>query len=427
MQEENTDITHTGDELFVDENDQGEVIDAEAIGGDVPIEDEDDIAEEHQRQQEEEEGTEPVIPFVDDSKARFEGHEPGKSVFCVALNPKVEHIVATGGEDNAAFLWDGRSGEILSSLEPKGESIIAIEFNHDGQLVAAADMDGVIDVCEPEGTLVQRLEAGDEVTCIKWHPRGNCLIAGTVSGMVWMWMIPNGAILTFVGHEDAVNSVQFAPDGKSFVSVSDDGTLIKWNPKTGEQEFKTDKFDDRFHKAPISTVAIHPTINLIATGGRNGTLRFTNSTSGKLISGIDDFEDSVESIVFCPELNMMAAGSVDGNIKIYNTPNFSRRAILQHDDAVTKLVFSRNPQTKHVLYSSSMDSKIKKWDVRSGELLHTWNGHQGGVLDFAVAADGETVVTASDDGTAAVFYPQAVADAAEATSNDAMEEAGMDI
>ena len=37
------------------------------------------------------------------------------------------------------------------------------------------------------------------------------------------------------GHTDAVNSVAFSPDGKHFVSGSDDNLIKIWNTETGAE------------------------------------------------------------------------------------------------------------------------------------------------------------------------------------------------
>lgn len=404
--QENVVGENIGDELFIDENDHGEVIDTHLDDvNNVVVDEQDDEELEEQANGEEDANNIPAIPFEDDSKARFQGHEPGKSVFCIALNPIVEHIIVSGGEDNMAYIWNGQTGEVLADLPIHNESVISCGFNFDGTLVATADMNGIINVCETEGHPVQQLDAEEEVTCMVWHPKGNCIIAGTISGLIWMWMIPNGAISTFAGHEDAVNNIMFTPDGKNIVSVSEDGTLIKWNPKTAQQEFRVGINDDRFHQSGISSVACHPEKSIIVSGGRNGTLRIINSTNGKLLQGFDDSEDSIEAITFNAKYNLMAVGSVDGTIKIYNTDTFSKRATLSHEDAVTKLEFSHNPDNSYLLYSSSMDSTIKICDARTSELINTWKGHQAGILDFVIASDGKTIVTASDDSTCGVFFP----------------------
>jgi WD40 repeat protein len=50
----------------------------------------------------------------DDSVLVFDGHTD--SVYSVALNPKFENIVATGGGDDAIFLWDINTGKPIHHL-----------------------------------------------------------------------------------------------------------------------------------------------------------------------------------------------------------------------------------------------------------------------------------------------------------------------
>lgn len=92
-------------------------------------------------------------------------------------------------------------------------------------------MDGKVQVSLVQtGELVQKLEGPTEVVvrfvCVcafllkqwlKWHPRGNVILAGGEDGTVWMWQIPSGnCMAVFTGHVDQVTCGDFTPDGGWF-------------------------------------------------------------------------------------------------------------------------------------------------------------------------------------------------------------------
>jgi WD40 repeat protein len=54
------------------------------------------------------------------------------------------------------------------------------------------------------------------------------------------------------------------------------------------------------------------------------------------------------------------------------------------------------------------DTKARIWDVASGRLLATLEGHTGEVVDAEFSPDGSRVVTASWDGTAKIWDVQSL-------------------
>ena len=66
-------------------------------------------------------------------------------VYCSSISPDGEKA-ATGGGDDHAYVWDVKTGEILSSLSGHKDSIVQVHFSSDGSLLASADMSGLIQV-----------------------------------------------------------------------------------------------------------------------------------------------------------------------------------------------------------------------------------------------------------------------------------------
>ena len=131
--------------------------------------------------------------------------------------------------------------------------------------------------------------------------------------------------------------------------------------------------------------------------------------------------DGVETLDFSqPPLTLLAAGSVDGSIALYDAAhNFAVRRQIKdaHDEeAVIKVEFvkSRNNDRNWILTSVGNDGVVRRWDTRGGTaaankgLMGEWRGHRGGgegggILGFAQGGGGAAVVTAGDDGVALVF------------------------
>ena len=134
--------------------------------------------------------------------------------------------------------------------------------------------------------------------------------------------------------------------------------------------------------------------------------------------------DGVETLDFSqPPLTLLAAGSVDGSIALYDAAhNFAIRRHIQdahEEEAVIKVEFVKTAlatpnENNWILTSCGNDGVIRRWDTRGGTtaasrgLVGEWRGHRGGgegggILGFVQGQKGQTVVSAGDDGVALVF------------------------
>jgi len=179
-----------------EENDQSEFIDpndvlvemAEDDGVDYPMDDDDEDGEDAAGPS----GAD--IIYEDTSIQRFTNHT--NSVFAVAVHPSAK-IAVSGGEDDLGYIWDCTTGEELVKLTGHTDSVTNVGFNHDGEMVATGGMDGKVRVWKRVGkedfkkwTFLTELQGPDEVMWIRWHPKGNVLLAGSNDTTVWLWNLP---------------------------------------------------------------------------------------------------------------------------------------------------------------------------------------------------------------------------------------------
>ncbi|KAF5630239.1 vegetatible incompatibility het-e-1 [Fusarium tjaetaba] len=131
----------------------------------------------------------------------------------------------------------------------------------------------------------------------------------------------------------------------------------------------------------VTSVAVSPDSQLIASAGIDKTVKIWDITTGTL-EGHDGFVNSVAS---SPDGRYLASGSDDQTIKIWSSKTGKCLKILKgHSGWVTSVAFSPNNQR---LVSGSFDKTVKIWDMKSFSCLQTLQAHNGGVISATFSPD----------------------------------------
>ena len=262
-----------------------------------------------------------------DAMDAISGFEHGAPVFATSA---FSNIVASGGGDDRAYIWDANSGQLIKEFAGHGDSVASLAFSFDGKYVASGGMDGIAHVYHLDSEKVISLQGPSEIMWVKWHPRGSILLAGGEDGTIWMWSLPSGNCMqVFTGHNEAVTCGDFSPDGKSIISASEDVSLIIWNPQTGAAVFKFNALDTRFHQAPVTCLSLSNDNQMAITGAQDGSIKLLHLSQKKIIASFDSHTDSIEGLCFSSSLNFAVSGSVDGKICIWDLKSTSLRNSIQ--------------------------------------------------------------------------------------------------
>ncbi|MHA2245772.1 MAG: serine hydrolase [Candidatus Hodarchaeales archaeon] len=98
----------------------------------------------------------------------------------------------------------------------------------------------------------------------------------------------------------------------------------------------------------------------------------------------------VREVIFSPLDHIIASGSSDGSIHLWNlTDGKVLHTLSRHHYGVIALDFS--PSGK-ILASGGIDNKINLWNVTSGEHLKTWSLYPHGIIDLKWSPDGNSMV-----------------------------------
>ncbi len=199
---------------------------------------------------------------------------------------------------------------------------------------------------------------------------------------------------TFEGHTETVTSVAFAPDERTVLTGSWDGTARLWDAVTGDL---LHKFEG--HTGPVTSVAFSPNGSTVLTGSWDGTARLWEAATGGLLHTFIGHTGPVTSVAFAPDGRTVLTGSGDGTARLWDAIG-NPLHIFVAESWVHDVAFAVDGQA---VLTASDDRTARLWDVASGERLRTFTGHTGPVSSVVFAPDEQTVLTGSWDGTARLW------------------------
>jgi len=280
---------------------------------------------------------------------------PKKHVNFAEFSPDGGRIV-TASFDNAARVWDARTGKILRVLSGHTDTVWTARFSPDGARVVTSSDDHSARVFDADtGHEMLSLKHPDRVDYAAFSPDGTRIITGADDGVARIWDAMTGKpLLELRGHQHWVTSAVYSPDGKRVVTASYDLTARIWNAETGDQLLVL-----RGHLGRLNGASFSPDGKRVATAAWDDTARIWDAQSGNEIAVLSGDTGWVISAVF----------SADG----------------------TRVL------------TASWDGTARLWDARTGAPIAVFNGHRDKVTYASFSPDGGEIVSASYDKTARLW------------------------
>ncbi|KAI9784843.1 MAG: hypothetical protein M1839_001573, partial [Geoglossum umbratile] len=151
------------------------------------------------------------------------------------------------------------------------------------------------------------------------------------------------------------------------------------------------------HSGGVNSVAFSPDGKLVASGSGDNTVRLWNTVTGVQLQTLEGHSDRVYSVALSPDGKLVASGSGYKTVRLWDTVTGEQLQTLEgHSDGVNSVAFS--PDGKLVA-SGSWDNTVRLWDTVTGVQLQTLEGHSNGVNSVAFSPDGKLVASGSWDKT----------------------------
>ena len=149
------------------------------------------------------------------------------------------------------------------------------------------------------------------------------------------------------------------------------------------------------HSASVLAVAFSPDGKVLASGSNDNTIKLWDVASGRELRTLSGHTRRVQSVAFTPDGSTLASGSDDNTIKLWDVASGRELRTLSEHILVDSVAFS--PDGK-VLASGGFGG-IKLWDVANGRELRTLrHTDTDDVKSVAFSPDGKVLASGSRDG-----------------------------
>ena len=285
-------------------------------------------------------------------------------VTAVAFSPDGKQLASSGYHE--VILWNPADGKMIRRITNIAERVYDITYSADGkQMAVAAGTPGQIGEIKlfstADGSLQGDLvRTGDSVFAVAYSPDGKKIAAAGADRAIRIYDLATGKqLLAIEDHADWVMDVAWTPDGKKLASASRDKTSKVFDATTGDSLVTFNS-----HGQPVFGVGFSADGNQVITSGRDKNIRVWNTKDAKQVRAIGGFGDEVFRVVVAKD-GKVYSSSADKTARVHTVGDGKQvRSLAGHKDWVYSVAVT--PDSK-LIATGSYDGEIRIWNAADGK------------------------------------------------------------
>jgi WD40 repeat protein len=157
------------------------------------------------------------------------------------------------------------------------------------------------------------------------------------------------------------------------------------------------------HTGPVRAVAFSPDGRLLASGSEDRTIAVWDPETSRRVAVLRGHTQGISSLAFAPDGRTLASAGADENVMLWDPRTGLRLRTLQGDSPIESVTYS--PDGRFVA-SSDDAGNVALWDPGSERPVRTLHGRVGQLFGVAFAPGGRRLAAAGLDGTVVMWNPR---------------------
>lgn len=276
----------------------------------------------------------------------------------VSIDAEGEKIVS-GSYDGGVKLWDSR-GKKRKFLTQEDDIIIKVKFSPDNNQIITISSKGIIQVWDSQGNLIHSwLTQGGYINSLSISKDGQTLMTGDELGQIKLWNKEGNILAKFPRQSAPITSIDMDSQSRTFIS-STNTEITLWNQKQIPLKiWRTEQLE-------INTIGITSNGKLIASAGKDGTIKLWNR-EGQLLDTLGRDNTPVNDLEFSSDGKLLITGHQDGFVRLWRVRDRALLFELQayQGENIESISLSANDQ---VLVANTTQA-INLWQLNLNKLL----------------------------------------------------------
>jgi WD40 repeat protein/tRNA A-37 threonylcarbamoyl transferase component Bud32 len=324
----------------------------------------------------------------------FLPHYPGQRITVITLSDD-GNCLATATAGGPIRVWNVGNPQVLAEFRPpQARTVMRLAFSSDGQVLAATCL------------------AGSNPSVLLWDVAGRQTLADfkDAGGVTFAADGRLLAVRRWDGETLVVDRARLGQNALEPASLKGTGAITGCAISPDKRLVATGSADYAFLGSLFNRALVADT-RLAQVGGLKGEAALWDLATRQRLHRLTGHHGAVSDVVFAPDGKTLASASLGelaftdafqrkeprpGQCKLWEVASGKELFSVEHGGGVGPLAFT--PDGRLLAFASATTGEVRLLETATGAMQTILRGHTAPVFQLRFTADGQTLVTASEDG-----------------------------